>query len=173
METIAVLGRLVLASVFALAGIAKLIDRPGSERSNVDFGLPPLLARPVAILLPFAELACAIALIPAATARWGAIGVFALLVLFVIAIGVNLARGHAPNCRGFGQLHSEPVNWSTLMRNMVLAAIAATIIRVNELLPDVSIVSWATAVARDAAAPTIVALGMAIVSLYLLVQLRR
>ncbi len=176
METVTVLGRLLLASVFALAGMAKLVDRPGSEKSLTDFGLPALLARPVAVLLPLAELLCAIALIPAATARWGAIGVFSLLVLFVIAIGASLARGRAPNCHCFGQLHSEPVGWSTLVRNMVLAAIAATIIRVEEIVPDVSIGSWAADIARDATSSTVVALVALVVSiltLYLLVQVLR
>jgi peroxiredoxin len=35
-----------------------------------------------------------------------------------------MIRGESPDCHCFGQLHSEPVGWSTLIRNLVLAGIA-------------------------------------------------
>jgi uncharacterized membrane protein YphA (DoxX/SURF4 family) len=48
--------RLVLAAVFAVAGVAKLADRAGSRQAIVDFGLPARLATPLGILLPLYEL---------------------------------------------------------------------------------------------------------------------
>src|ERR671933_3073293 len=66
----------------------------------------------------------AAALIPTSTAWWGAIGALALLLLFVAGIGINLARGHKPDCHCFGQLHSSPAGWKTLGRNGVLVAVA-------------------------------------------------
>ena len=86
------------------------------------------MTSPFGVLLPLAELAVAITLLPAATAWWGAIGALALLLLFVAGIGANLARGHKPDCRCFGQLHSAPAGWSTLARNTVLAALAAFVV---------------------------------------------
>jgi methylamine dehydrogenase accessory protein MauD len=120
--------RLVLALVFAVAGVAKLTDRAGSRRAIVDFGIPAALAGPLGILLPLAELAIAAALIPTTTAWWGAVGALVLLLLFAAAIGANLARGHKPNCHCFGQLHSAPAGRSTLVRNAVLAAPAAFVV---------------------------------------------
>jgi hypothetical protein len=35
----------------------------------------------------------------------------ALLVLFIVAIAVTLARGRKPDCHCFGQLHSKPIGW--------------------------------------------------------------
>jgi peroxiredoxin len=119
---------LVLVLVFAVAGVAKLLDWAGSRRAIVDFGVPAALAGPVVILLPLAELTVAAALVPTTTAWWGAMGALALLLLFAAAIGVNLARGRKPDCRCFGQLHSAPAGWSTLARNTVLAAPAAFVI---------------------------------------------
>jgi hypothetical protein len=51
-----------------VAGAAKLSDRAGSRQGLIDFGVPAALAAPFAILLPLAELAVAISLIPRATA---------------------------------------------------------------------------------------------------------
>lgn len=122
------IARFALAAVFAVAGAAKLADPAGSRKSMVAFGAPALLAGPLAWLLPLAELACAIALIPAAWAAWGANGALALLALFTAGIGVSLARGRRPDCHCFGQLHSSPIGWKTVARNGALGAIAAVIV---------------------------------------------
>src|ERR687889_813295 len=128
MDVTLLLARLLLAAVFMVAGAAKLADREGSRRALADFGVPSPLASPLAVLLPLAELAVATALIPAATAWWGAAGALVLLLLFVAAIGANLARGRKAECHCFGQLHSEPAGWKTLVRNGVLAAVAGFVV---------------------------------------------
>jgi peroxiredoxin len=119
---------LLLAVVFVVAGAAKLADRAGSRKALADFGVPSSLATPLATLLPLAELAVAAALIPAASAWWGALGALALLLLFVAGISINLARGRKPDCHCFGQLHSAPAGWRTLARNGALAAIAGFVL---------------------------------------------
>ena len=111
-----------------MAGVAKLADRNGSRQAIVDFGLPAALAAPLGVLLPLAELAVAATLIPTTTAWWGAIGALALLLLFIAGIGINLALGNKPDCHCFGQLHSAPVGWKTLLRNSALAAVAGFIV---------------------------------------------
>jgi thiol-disulfide isomerase/thioredoxin len=120
--------RLLLTLVFAVAGVAKLADREGSRQAIVDFGVPSALAAPLGLLLPLAELAVAATLLPASTAWWGALGALALLSVFVVGIGVNLARGRKPECHCFGQLHSSPAGWKTLARNGVLAAVAGFVL---------------------------------------------
>jgi peroxiredoxin len=122
------IARLLLALVFVVAGVAKLSDREGSRKAMVDFGVPASLASPLGILLPLSELAVAVALIPVATAWFGAMGALALLLLFIVGIGANLARGRKPDCRCFGQLHSTPVGWKTLARNSALAAVAGFVV---------------------------------------------
>jgi uncharacterized membrane protein YphA (DoxX/SURF4 family) len=121
------LGRLLLALVFAVAGAAKLADREGSRQAIVDFGVPSALAAPLGLLLPLAELAVAATLLPAFTA-WGGLGALGLLLVFVVGISVNLARGRKPDCQCFGQLHSAPAGWKTLARNGVLAAVAGFVL---------------------------------------------
>jgi peroxiredoxin len=120
MNLLLLMARLLLAAVFSVAGVAKLVDFKGSRKSLADFGVPGFLAPPLAVLLPLAELACAVALIPDASVWWGARGVVVLLALFIAGIGINLARGRRPNCHCFGQLSSSPVSGKTLARNAVL-----------------------------------------------------
>ncbi len=125
MALAALAAQLVLAVVFATAGLAKLHDRITARRSLVEFGLPPALARPAAVLLPLVELSVAAGLLIRPSARAAAIAAFVLLAVFAVAIAVNLAQGRRPECNCFGALHSEPVGWRTLARNAVLAAFAA------------------------------------------------
>jgi len=127
MQIVLLIARLLLAVVFGVAGIAKAADIAGSRRAVVGFGIPERLASPLGLGLPFAEILIAVALIPLNSAWAGAIAALAVLLIFTIGIAVNLARGNSPDCHCFGQLHSEPVGWSTLARNIVLIAVAGLI----------------------------------------------
>jgi peroxiredoxin len=118
------IARLVLVAVFAVAGWAKLSDRPGTRQAVLEFGVPQALARPVAFLLPLAELVAAGLLLFSGSAVLGAVGAAVLLGLFIVAIAVSLARGRRPDCHCFGQVHSEPVGAKTLVRNVVLVGVA-------------------------------------------------
>lgn len=120
--------RILLASVFLVAGLAKLADRAGSYQAMIDFGLPKRLAKPFGLALPFAELAVAILLIFKTTAWMGAIGTLSLLIIFIAGITYNLAKGRKPDCHCFGQVHSKPIGWDTVVRNGILALLAALII---------------------------------------------
>lgn len=128
MDTLLLIARLALAAVFAVAGVAKLMDLAGSRKAVADFGVPERLAPAAGLALPLAELGIALLLLPTATARWGALGALILLLAFIAAIGASLARGRAPDCHCFGQLHSEPAGPSTLVRNGILAAVAAFVL---------------------------------------------
>jgi methylamine dehydrogenase accessory protein MauD len=134
--------RLLLAAVFAVAGVAKLADRDGSRRAVENFGVPVQLSRVVAVVLPVVELGVALALVSTSFAWWGALGALGLLVVFVVVIVVNLARGRHPNCQCFGQLHIAPVGRSTLIRNLVLAAIAGYFVWQGRLDVGASVNAW-------------------------------
>jgi len=120
--------RMLLAAVFAVAGIAKLRDLEGSRAAMRDFGVPAKFAGPAGVLLPIAELAVAVGLVPTATARWAAIGAFLLLLAFIWGIANALRHGESPDCHCFGQLHSAPAGPATLVRNAVLAALALFVV---------------------------------------------
>lgn len=128
MDLMVFVARVVLAIVFAVAGFAKLADRKGTRALAVDFGVPASFAGVFEWLLPIAELICAGALLPAASATLGAMATFGMLVIFIVAIGVSLARGRRPECHCFGQIHSAPVGWTTIARNVVLSGLAVFVI---------------------------------------------
>jgi len=119
--------RVGLAAVFALAAAGKALDLAGSRRAVEEFGAPRALAGVIGTLLPALELAIAVALLVTPAARAGAVAALALLVVFVAAIARLLARGTAADCHCFGRLHSEPAGQGTLARNGVLVVFAAVI----------------------------------------------
>jgi peroxiredoxin len=127
--------RLLLAAVFATAAVAKTA-RPAALSS---FGVPRRLVRPLSIALPAVELAVAVALLPASTARYGALAAAGLLTAFTGAIAYQLARGRRPSCNCFGRLHSKPIGPSTLGRNVVLLGLATGAAVRN---PGPSAVAW-------------------------------
>lgn len=124
MDDFLLLIRLILAAIFALAGIGKFLDLDGSEKAVKDFGVPENLAKPFSVLLPAAEILIAILLLPTATAWFGAILGFFLLLTFIGAMLYQMARGNAPDCHCFGQIHSEPVGKKSLIRNAIIALFA-------------------------------------------------
>lgn len=121
------LARLVLATVFLVAGLAKLADPVGSRRALRTFGVPQWLSAPLARLLPAAEVAVAILLLPASTVPWAAAAALALLLAFSVGIAWSLARGRMPDCHCFGQLYSRPAGPATLARNLALATVAGAV----------------------------------------------
>jgi peroxiredoxin/uncharacterized membrane protein YphA (DoxX/SURF4 family) len=128
MHAVLLIARLVLAATFATAGLAKLADRNGTLEAVRGFGVPESLAVPVGAVLPLAELAAVVLLIASVTARAGGVIALALLLAFAGAITRSMARGETPDCHCFGQLHSAPAGPKTLVRNLVLAAIAVLVV---------------------------------------------
>ena len=119
----------MLAAVFATAGGAKLADLDGSRRAMAGFGVPSRFAGRLGRLVPALELLAAALLAcgPIATGlmRAGALTGLVLIAVFSGAILLSLARGRAPDCHCFGQLHSTPAGPRTLARNGVLLILAA------------------------------------------------
>ena len=124
MEIVLLIVRLVLFGVFALAAIGKFLDLKGAERAVRDFGTPDELAKPLAIALPFAEIVFAFCFLFPTTAWVGALGGLILLASFTAAMAWQIAKGQAPDCHCFGQIHSEPVSRKTLVRNIIFSFLA-------------------------------------------------
>jgi prepilin signal peptidase PulO-like enzyme (type II secretory pathway) len=114
----------------------------------INFGVPRRLAAFSSIALPLVELSAALALLTSGWAWWSAIVTFGLLVTFVAAIAVNLAHGRTPECHCFGQMHSGPIGWSTLARNIVLAGGPAWLV-LQGPRHDVSAFNWLIALVSE------------------------
>lgn len=142
MEILLSLARLSLAGVFVVAGVAKLMDLAGAERSLRAFGAPALLSRPLAVGLPVLELVLAIALLFAGVAQAAAVGLLLVLGVFSAGLIVALLRGKRPPCHCFGQLSDAPIGMGTLARNLGLAALAAFVAWPRPDGPGPSLVAW-------------------------------
>ena len=148
-DTVLLVASLALVAVFSVAAIAKLLDLAGSLEAARSFGVPYRLAGVVARGLPLAEIAIAVLLLPATT-RWSAaVAALALVLAFCAAIAIAMARGKTPDCHCFGQLHSAPAGWRTLVRNGVLAAAAAFIVIAGRKDAGPSMVAWTSGLDRS------------------------
>jgi protein-disulfide isomerase len=121
MHLIIVLLRIALSAVFGTAAVTKLLDQRGTSDAVKNFGSPDSLAPALAIILPLAELAIAAGLLFETSVLVSSLAGLVLLGVFVVAIGINLARGRTHDCHCFGQLYSRPLGWPTLVRNVVFA----------------------------------------------------
>ena len=124
MDEVLLLIRLLLAVVFGVAGVGKFLDLDDSEQAIKGFGVPENLAKPFSVLLPAAEILIAVLLLFTASAWFGAILGFGLLLVFIAGMLYQMAQGNAPDCHCFGQIHSEPVGAKSLIRNAVIALLA-------------------------------------------------
>lgn len=126
--SLVVVCRILLAIVLGGAGIGKLQDLDDSRQQVVDFGLPYSLARPIGTALPGLELATALGLLIGPASWWAAWAALGLVGAFALGIGWNMAAGRRPDCRCFGSLHIATIGWKTLIRNLLLMALAAVVL---------------------------------------------
>ncbi len=128
MEILLLILRCFLACVFGLAGAAKLFDRDGAERAFAEFGTPEVLRRPMYYLLPAAEISIAVSLLFVGSSWFAAIGALCLLAVFTLGMVFQMAKGNSPDCHCFGQIHSEPVGITSILRNLGFAVLAIILI---------------------------------------------
>ncbi len=93
----------VLAAVFVVAGVGKVIDPPGFAHEIHNYALVPGVAiNAMALVLPWIEIVSGLALFVGIARRTSARILGVLLVVFVIALSINLARGKPVDCGCFG-----------------------------------------------------------------------
>jgi hypothetical protein len=122
------LARGLVAGVFLLAGVAKVRDRSSFADVLTGFGVPGAAAPAGAVVLPAAEVAVAVALLVPATSSAGAIGALALLLVFSVAVAVEVVRGRTADCGCFGKDRSGTLSGATLLRNGLLIGLAGALV---------------------------------------------
>lgn len=97
--------------------------------------LPGGLVNVLALVLPWVELFAGLALILGVWKKEAAVVAAVLLLVFIVAIGINLARGHAVDCgcfdvRSAGKSRDEllaEMKW-VLLRDVGLLLLAAQVL---------------------------------------------
>jgi hypothetical protein len=119
-------GALGLALVFAASSLGKV--RTWSEFPGVVQNyrlLPRMAVRPVAWTLPVLEGLVAVGILVGPSRPWAARLALALLVVFSLAVTINLLRGRRHiDCGCFRFALRQPLSWWLVARNGVLALLA-------------------------------------------------
>ncbi len=126
----------VLAAVFVVAAVGKIADPPGFAHEVHNYALLPGFAiNALAIVLPWLELVCGLALFVGLARRSAARILGLLLVVFVIALGINLLRGRPVDCGCFGTSKVERTT-SERLRDMkwAIARDAGLLLLVGQVL---------------------------------------
>jgi len=102
-EWLTVRVQFVLAAFFVVAGISKIVDPPGFAHEIHNYRMVPgALVNAMALILPWLEVVTGVALFLGIARRTAAKVLAILLLVFIAALGVNLARGRPVDCGCFG-----------------------------------------------------------------------
>jgi putative oxidoreductase len=102
-EWLTVRVQFVLAAFFVVAGISKIVDPPSFAHEIHNYKMVPgALVNGMALILPWLEVVAGVALFLGIARRTAAKVLGILLLVFIVALGVNLARGHPVDCGCFG-----------------------------------------------------------------------
>ncbi len=137
---------LVLVGIFLPSAWSKL--RAIDEFTGIvaDYRLlPEPVVEPVARILPILELATGLLLLLPATRGTGAVLAIGLLLLFALAMAINLVRGRREiDCGCHLGRQKERIGWPLVVRNLLLAAAALILSGPTEARPG--ILEWVTVV---------------------------
>ena len=125
--------RILLGVVFIVAAGPKIADPPAFAHMIANYRLfPAALVHAAALVLPWVEMFSGIALVVGVFWRTAGRLIAALLVVFLVAIGTNLARDRAVQCgcfdvHGPAKTHGELIGEMrmVLVRDVALLAVAA------------------------------------------------
>jgi methylamine utilization protein MauE len=126
MNEIALAIRVLVALIFLTAAFGKLRHRLEFQGVVANYRLLPEAVAPAfALLLPPVEIAVAATLL-FAPSSWSATGAAALLILFALAMAINIQRGRRHiDCGCFQSALKQTLSWVLVARNVGLALLLA------------------------------------------------
>jgi uncharacterized membrane protein YphA (DoxX/SURF4 family) len=123
MAEVALAIRVLVSLVFLTAAYGKLRHWTVLHGVVANYRLlPQALVAPVAYLLPPVEALLGAALMLDLGATWPELGAAALLMLFALAMGINIARGRRHiDCGCFQSALKQTLSWALVLRNVALS----------------------------------------------------
>jgi len=131
-----ILCQLALGGLFIAAALPKVADPPGFAKALWAYRLfPGWSIHPLALVLPWFELLCGGVLVLGLWRRAAAASLAALLLGFILALSINLARRHPVDCGCFSTQASTrsdaerlaDMRWD-LLRDLGMLLLAAQIL---------------------------------------------
>jgi uncharacterized membrane protein YphA (DoxX/SURF4 family) len=140
---LAVMCRFVLATIFVLASVAKLARRSEFADAVRNYRLVPRGASEyVSRTLPTVELLVGVFLFLGLEIRAVSALAALCLLVFIIAITVNLLRGRRIDCGCFGLVTESHLSWFSAGRNALLLSAALLVVSRPVSLPPSTEVAW-------------------------------
>jgi uncharacterized membrane protein YphA (DoxX/SURF4 family) len=132
--------QIALGAIFAAAALPKIADPPSFAHMIYNYRLAPGgLINAMALMMPWIEILSGIALITGIWRRTAATLIGALLVVFMIAIGINLSRDHAVSCGCFD------LSATTRTHDQLIDDMRFVIVRDTGMLLMVGQILWSAA----------------------------
>jgi len=128
---VALPARLYLAWVFIYACIHKIAHPSAFALDIATYDILPLsLVNPMAIILPWIELVAGVLLVIGWRVRAAALSVCGMMVMFIAAIAIALAKGLDMSCGCFASqaVNEDPIGWLTVMRDLGWLALAGYVV---------------------------------------------
>jgi len=122
--------RIILGFVFIFAAVSKASEPEEFARAIANYKLLPIfLINILAITLPWIELCAGILLVFGISVKENSAVLSGLLLVFIIAIAISLARGLNIDCGCFGTVGGTKVGIQKLLENFGLLLLGVILIR--------------------------------------------
>ncbi|VFQ45254.1 MauE/DoxX family redox-associated membrane protein [Desulfoluna butyratoxydans] len=129
LEIAELLCRWVLGGLFIYAGAQKIADPYGFAKTVFGYGiLPGELVNITAIVLPWIEVLAGGTLLAGVWPVSSAGVISGLLLMFLVALVANIARGYTFDCGCFGSGGEETTGWGTVFRDVAMLVPAAAVV---------------------------------------------
>lgn len=117
--------QIALGAIFVVAALPKIVDPPSFAHMIYNYRiLPSGLINVSSLVMPWVELLCGLCLIVGVWVRPARWIITLMLLVFIVAISVNLFRGNAIDCGCFdvssaGKTHDERLRdmWIVILRD--------------------------------------------------------
>ena len=130
----ALIAVIFLASVFGVSAVSKLVSFDEFRDSVEDLTRESRFSSTLAAAVIGAEILMVILLLLGPIGTAGLVAMI-LLVAFTGVLGFNLLRGVSTKCACFGRLFDSTLSWWSVVRNLLLMALALATLGSSETLP--------------------------------------
>lgn len=169
MDEFALACRYILATTFFLAGLSKISNHRAFAQVISRYNLLPERYSPaVATWLPRFEILSAVLLGAGVLVSLAATALLVALVVFTAAVTINLVRGQSMDCGCFGSTAGRTITWFSVLRNLLLIAIAIVAVRSPYINLSLAGRGEPASVTSDASAVAVAMMGITSVLLALL-----
>ncbi len=114
--------KLLLGFVFVVASLGKIIDPQGFAKDVYSYAIFPSYLVPLfAVIAPWIEFIAGLLLMLDIYPKSNALTINGLLIVFIIAIVIDVIRGVKISCGCFDFLFpEEEIGWTTIIRDLIL-----------------------------------------------------